>query len=250
MLKLFSFEFQKNPIKKYLLTVFAIATFLLGMTCLFAYIPHKNSKIAIEMAIVHAIAPVFANYRNIVALTDILSMVCFTVFATIVFNQFVINDFTGKRFYLLLSYPIKKSSIFLVKVIAATLISIVAMLLCNMLVFTVFFTLESQFSVVTSDTLSFGLFYDTAKLSLLFSVIGSAIGLLSMEVGFMKKSSHIALITAFTCAVLLSNLLSVSLLADPDTALLRFTILTIVLAAVAVVLTIGLSRRINLMEGE
>lgn len=250
MIKLFGLELQRNPLKKYLLTILAVAAFLLGLTYLFAYIPHKDSNIAIEMAIVHAIAPVFSNYRSIAALTSILSMVCFAVFSATVFNQFVINDFTGKRFYLLLSYPIKKSYIFLVKVIAATIVSMLAMLLCNLLVFAIFFNVETRFPMVTGDTLSLGVFYDIAKLSLLFSVIGAAIGLISMRVGFIKKSAHIALITSFACSVLLSNLLGVSLLADLDAALLGFTIFAAVLSAVAVVLTVGLTNRVNQMEGE
>lgn len=250
MIKLFALELRRNPMKKYLMTILAVAAFLLGLTYLFAYIPHKNSDIAIEMAIVHAIAPVFSNYRSIAALTSILSMVCFSVFSATVFNQFVISDFTGKRFYLLLSYPIKKSTIFLAKVVTATVVSILAMLLCNAFVFVIFYNVETLFTMVTGDIISIGVFYDTAKLSILFSVIGAAIGLISMRVGFIKKSSHITLITAFACSVLLSNLLGVSLLADLGAAILGFTILAVVLSVVAVALSIGLAHRVNLMEGE
>lgn len=250
MIKLFGLELQRNPLKKYLVTIFVIAVFLLGLTYLFAYIPHKNSNIAIEMAIVNAIAPVFSNYRSIAGLTSILSMVCFAVFSATVFNQFVIDDFAGKRFYLLLSYPIKKSTIFLAKVIAAIAVSILAMLLCNALVFAIFYYIETMFPMVMGDMLSIGVFYDTVKLSLLFSVISTAIGLISMRIGFIKKSSHISLIVSFACSVLLSNLLGISLLADLDTAMIGFTIFAIILSVAAVVLTLGLKHRVNQMEGE
>ena len=250
MTKLFALEFQRNPIKKYIFIITAIAAFLLGLTYLFAYIPHKNSNNAIEMAIVNAIAPVFSNYRSIAVLTSILSMVCFAVFSATIFNQFIISDFTGKRFYLLLSYPIKKSKLYFAKVMAASTVSILAMLLCNTLVFTVFYYMETLFPMVAGNALSAGVFYDTIKLSLLFSVIATAIGLISMRVGFIKKSSHIALITSFVCSVLLSNLLGVSLLADLNAAILGFTIFAVALSIVAIILTVGLAHRANQMEGE
>lgn len=250
MLKLYNLEFQRTPIRKYVWIIVAIAAFLLGLTYLFAYIPHKNSDIAIEMAIVHAIAPIFSNYRSIAALTGILSMVCFAVFSASIFNQCILSDFTGKRFYLLLSYPIKKSTIFCAKVMAAITFSILAMLLCNIIVFAVFYSVETVFSMVSGDTLSSGVFYDTAKLSLLFSVISTAIGLISMRVGFIKKSSHITLVTSFACSALLSNLLGISLFADFNAAIFGFTIFAAVLCISAIALTVGLAFRVNQMEGE
>lgn len=250
MIKLFSLELRRNPMKKNLLTILAVAAFLLGLTYLFAYIPHKNSDIAIEMAIVNAIAPVFSNYRSIAALTSILSMVCFAVFSAAIFNQLIIKDFTGKRLYLLLSYPIKKSTIFLAKVITATAISILAMLLCNTLVFAIFYYIETLFPVVMGDGLSIGVFEDTVKLSLLFSVISTAIGIISMWAGFIKRSSQITLITSFAFSVVLSNLLGFSLLADLSAAMSGFIIFALVLLVVAIILTAGLTRRVNQMEVE
>lgn len=146
--------------------------------------------------------------------------------------------------------PIKKSTIFLVKLITAAAVSIVAMLLCNTFVFVFFYNVETVFSMVTGDTISIGVFYDTAKLSILFSVIGAEIGLISMRAGFIKKSTHITLITAFSCSVLLSNLLSVSLLADFNAAIAGFTIFAAALSVVAAALSIGLAHKVNLMEGE
>lgn len=250
MIKLFGLELRRNPMKRYLLTILTVAVILLGLTYLFAYIPHKNSNIAVEMAIVNAIAPVFSNYRSIAALTSILSMVCFAVFSAAVFNQFIIHDFTGKQFYLLLSYPVKKSTVFLAKTAAAITVSILAMLFCNAIVFSVFYYMETKFPVVMGGTLSKGIFYDTVILSLLFSVISTAIGLISMRVGFIKKSSHITLIISFVCSALLSNLLGVSLLADLNAAMIGFTIFAVVLSISAIVLTVGLTHRINQMEGE
>ena len=250
MLHLFTLEFRRNPIKKYLLIILTTAAFLLGLTYLFAYIPHKNSAIPLGMAIDHAIAPVFSNYKTIAALTSILSMVCFAVFSAAVFNQFIIHDFTGKRFYLLLSYPIKNSTIFLVKAVTAVILSISAMLLCNLLVFTFFYYTETIFPMVKGDAISASLFYDTGKLSLLFSVIAAAIGLISMQIGFVKKSSHITLIVSFAFSVLLSNLLDVSLLADLNAAVAGFTAFAIVLSLAGAIFTLILIPKINQMEGE
>ena len=104
--------------------------------------------------------------------------------------------------------------------------------------------------MVKGDAISASLFYDTGKLSLLFSVIAAAIGLISMQIGFVKKSSHITLIVSFAFSVLLSNLLDVSLLADLNAAVAGFTAFAIVLSLAGAIFTLILIPKINQMEGE
>lgn len=250
MIRLFGLELHRNPIKKYLLAVILIAMFLLGMIYLIASVPHKQGNNSLERELLRVIAPIFSNYHNLAALTNILSMTCFTVFSAMIYNQFIINEFKGKRFYLLLSYPIKKSTIFLIKVIASLVVSISAMLVCNLIVFSLFYYAETLAPVVMGDRITADLFFDTAKLSILLAVITAMISLIAMRIGFLKKSTHITLIVSFAGSVMLSNFLGASVLVDMNAAMIVFVILAVVLSITASILIGGILAQVNRMEGE
>ncbi|GAE28727.1 ABC transporter permease [Alkalihalobacillus hemicellulosilyticus] len=130
MINLMRLEVRKNKIRTFIIASILISIAMLGFIYLFAYAPHIEPNDPDLM--------IFAGYRNIVALYGVVCMTAFSILASVMYSRFMIDEYTGKRLILTFSYPINRKKIVIVKLLVVSLFTIVSMVLCNLIVFTIF----------------------------------------------------------------------------------------------------------------
>lgn len=197
MLKLMKLELKKHRINTYVTSSIIISIVLIGFLYLFAYAPHIDNDPDLLL---------FASYNNIVWLFGILSMSVFCILSSVMYSRFVIEEYIGKRAILLFSYPSKRGSVFISKLLAVSAFTIVAMLLSNLLSFTIFLATES-ISPLVNDTFSSAVFVKFLKITLISTATITGMGIVSMAIGFMKKSVPVTIVSAFVLISLFNNIM-------------------------------------------
>jgi ABC-type transport system involved in multi-copper enzyme maturation permease subunit len=243
-------ELQQNRLKPYILATLIISVSLLAFAYLFAAIPHLPADNELEAMVMNLVKGLFGNYENIVALTGILSMFCFSVMSSVILSKFVVSDYTGKRANLLFAYPVDRDRMLLAKVAVASLFTLIAMVVCNLLLFGVFFMSESIAPLV-GEILSSGLIYSTVKITLTFAFMSVAIGFISLWFGFNRKSVVATMIPSYILGAVFSNLLGSAMLIGKslEQSWLQIT-LTVAALVVGTILMSQLARKVNVMEAE
>ena len=250
MFKLIGLELKKNNYIKYFAGAMLITTLLLGLTYLFAFVPHLKAGSSLERSIMEALTPLFSQYNNISILICVLSMVCFSIYSGLIFAEFVLSDYIGKKIYLLLVYPIQKGTLYFAKVAAAIIIILVSALISNTVVFSVFYLIELKYPLVVGDILTSSIVFTTFRTMFLFIILSMAIGLISLRIGFVKKSTHITLITSFILSIVISNLMGMSLLTGSSAANNVLIALATAAFVIASGLVISYAGTVAGMEGE
>lgn len=229
MLKLMKLELQRVNLRAYLLSCAVFGGILLAAPYFVAYVAQVEQETQ------------FMNYGNILRFVSALSILMFGVLSAAMYSRLIIEEYTGKRLALLFSYPGSRKKIFLAKILVVFLFVMLSMLLCTGIPIAVFSATET-FAPIVSDTMSEKLLLPVFQTLLISLTAVSAIGLLAMRIGFLKKSVPATLITAF----LLSGLYGNIAIGSTRNALL---ILGVSLVTIVIVL-IALSRKINQMEVE
>ena len=234
MNKFMKLEIKRNPMKKYYMVTLIITVVMLGFMYLFAAIPViEPTGQDLEM---------FQSYKSLSALVSLLSMVSFSVLASVMFTRFVIEEYSGKRAILLFSYPVPRSLIFISKIKVVVGYTTIAMFISSVCVLFVFYLTESFFPIVP-DTLSFATVLKSLGLALIYSVMASIVGLLSLWFGFIKKSISATIVSGVIILTILCNFLSMG--TNNVIIPIAFTLVGIV----AVIPVIGtLSKKVTKME--
>lgn len=251
MLKLMKLELRQNRLKPYILATLAIGASLLAFAYLFAFIPGLKADNELEKIVMDLVKSLFNNYESIIALTCILSMFCFSVLSAVILSKVVVADYTGKRANLLFTYPVNRGRMFLAKAAVASLFTLVAMILCNTILFGIFFLSEAISPLVINGSLSSGLIFNTLKITLTFGILSVGIGIVSLWFGFKRKSIVATMIPSYILSAICSNILgSVMLIGKSlEQSALQIAI-TVVVLIVGMVILFRLMQKVNVMEAE
>ncbi len=229
-------EIKRNNISTFIISTIVISIVMLGFIYLIAYAPQLEPNDS-EMNL-------FAGYNNIISLFSVLTMSCFCVLSAVMYSRFVIEEYTGKRAILLFSYPISRSKIFISKVVVVSLFTMLAMAICNIVVFTIFGVTENIFSLV-SESITSEIIIKAVKTTFVMSVSAAALGVVSMGIGFISKSVPATIISSVLLCSLLCNIVASTLVSVNPTII--FMAVTI---AVEIIVTYILIRKVDYMEVE
>lgn len=230
MIKLIKLELQRINLRPYFIGSAIFGIVLLIFTYFIAYVAQVEQAVQ------------FMTYGNIFRFTGAMSILLFGVLSATMYAKLIIEEYSGKRLALLFSYPVGRKKIFTAKVLIVFLFVILSMFLCTILPIGIFYVTESL-SPIVSDTMTSNLLIKTLG-NLVVSVVAvSAIGLLAMRIGFIKKSISVTLVSAFILSGFYGNI-AVSSTENLDISLV---IVGISLAAIMLVL-VTLSYKINHME--
>ncbi len=251
MLKLVRLELKRNTMKLYALSLLVIFAVLLALTYLFAYVPHKQAGNPLEAMLMDAISFMFSTYNNISSLTCLVGLSMFTILSAVMYARFIIEDYKGKRTYLLFSYPINRSKVVFAKIIIVFMFTVISMMVCNAAVFSVFFFTESILPLVTGEVLSAQTIAETIKSTVIFALLAGTLGIVSMKIGFIKKSIPATIITGVILSSLITNVLGVSILTGEALGnSIIAIVLTIVALCTGVFFIIDLMQSVSKMEAE
>lgn len=196
MRNLINLELRKNNIRTYFLSALIITAVMLGLLYLFAAMPYiePNASESLE----------FASYEAVLGLTGLINMVCFCVLSAVMYSRFVIGEYAGKQAMLLFSYPVSRKKIFLSKIVLISTLTIVGLIVSNMSIFLFFALTESVFSIV-KDSFTFGVVIQLIFKTLSMAVLAAELGIVSMGIGFIKKSVPVTIVSAVILCSLITN---------------------------------------------
>jgi ABC-type transport system involved in multi-copper enzyme maturation permease subunit len=232
VLKLIKLELQRINLRPYLISSTIIGVVLLAFTYFIAYAAQVEQEVQ------------FMTYGNIFLFTGVMSIPIFAVLSATMYEKLIIEEYSGKRLALLLSYPVGRKKIFSAKILIVFLFLVLSMLLCTILPIFVFAASES-FTPIVSDTMTSDILMKAVGTMVISLVAVSAIGLLAMRIGFIKKSVPATLISAFILSGIYGNI-AIGSAGNFVISLLIIGVSLLVILAVCVTL----SHKINHMEVE
>ncbi|PEC47641.1 ABC transporter permease [Bacillus sp. AFS077874] len=234
MFNLMKLELKKVNIRSYIYSAFMIGIFLLGIIYLFAFAPRiEPTDPDMKM---------FAGYERIIHLFSTVCMFAFSLLSSAMFSKIVIEEYSGKRTILLFSYPISRSKVFFVKIIFVSLFVATAMIVTSICIYIIFGISESIYHLVQGN-ITFDIIKRGIKLTVYMSISAISVGVISMAIGFIKKSITTTIISSVLLCSLLSNIVAGFI--SSDSPIIIFTIILVLLCVF--VLNI-ISNRINTME--
>jgi ABC-type transport system involved in multi-copper enzyme maturation permease subunit len=225
-------ELQRINLRPYFVSGIIFGVVLLAFTYFVAYVAQVEQETE------------FMTYVNIFHFTSAVSIILFSILSATMYARLITEEYSGRRLALLFSYPVNRKKIFAAKVLIVFSFVFIAMLLCTTVPI-IIFTITESFAPIVPDTITSNLLVETFKMNAVSLVTVSAIGLLAMRLGFMKRSVSITLISAFVLSGLYGN---VAIGAFGNFAV---TLLLIGVSLVSILTVfVTLSNKINHMEVE
>ena len=232
MMKLINLELQRINLRPYLISSTISGFILLAFTYFIAYVAQVEQEVQ------------FMNYENIFLFTSAMSILIFSVLSATMYEKLIIEEYSGKRLALLFSYPVGRKKAFSAKILIVFLFVALSMLLCTILPIFVFAATES-FTPIVSDTMTSDILIKAVGTIVVSLVAVSAIGLLAMRIGFIKKSVPATLISAFILSGIYGNIA----IGSAGNFVISLLIIGVSLLAIITVF-VTLSHKINHMEVE
>ncbi|WP_411167351.1 hypothetical protein ACH36K_09220 [Clostridium sp. MB05] len=230
MLNLMKQELKRNKIDTYILASIISCVILIIFTYFVAYVAKVENEVE------------FQNYNNIFKFVGIISLLIFSIMSTIMYVNLVINDYKGARLGLLFSYPVNRKKILISKILIVFIFSSISIFICTTIPF-ILFSITEIISPIVKDTFSLELLFSTLK-RIFISILGvGGIGIISMRIGFIKKSVPTALVTSFILSGILGNIIVYSI----DNVAVISIVVLIILCSIAFVI-LELANKINNME--
>ena len=181
MLKLITLELKKNKIRSYIYAIGIITLCMLGFLYTFGMIAYLGGDAdAIE----------FSTYSNIWTLTTALHTVSYVVLMAVMFSTFIIKEYTSKITTVLFTYPIDRAYLINAKIILIAIIGMGGMLLGTIISLTIFSATEMLFSLVP-DIYTLNTIINILLETILCAVYSLFISIISLRIGFQKKSGQI-----------------------------------------------------------
>ena len=116
---------------------------MLGFQYLMAAIPYMDPT--------EPDAELFSQYPFLLGITWLVWMAIFAILSAVMASRFVVEEYSGKRAILLLRYPISRKKVLCAKLILMFAYTVGAMLLCGLVVQTVFCLTESLFPICSDQ---------------------------------------------------------------------------------------------------
>ena len=202
MYKLIALELKRNHLRPYHVAALICGVSMLGFQYLMASIPHMDPT--------EPDSVLFSTYPFLMRITSIVCMSIFSILSAVMAARFVVEEYSGKRAILLLSYPINRKKVFSAKLMLLFLYTIVAMFLCGAVIQAVFFLSETLFPIC-ADRFTFKTVLQSLVFLLCCSVLSGMLGVISLWFGFHKKSVPLTIVSSIILTTLVCQIISAAL---------------------------------------
>ena len=187
MHKLIVLELKRNRLRPYHIATLICGVTMLGFQYLMAAIPYMDPT--------EPDAELFSQYPFLMGITCLVCMAIFSILSAVMASRFVVEEYSGKRAILLLSYPISRKKVLCAKLVLVFAYTTGAMLLCGVVVQAVFFLTESLVPLC-SDQLTIEVALQSLGFLLCYSVLAGLVGVVSLWFGFRKKSGSVTIVAS------------------------------------------------------
>lgn len=202
MRNLIALELKRNRLRSYHIAVLICGITMLGFQYLMAAIPYMDPT--------EPDAELFSQYPFLMGITCLVCMAIFSILSAVMASRFVVEDYSGKRAILLLSYPISRKKVLSAKLMLVLLYTVGTMLLCGAVIQTVFFLTELLFPIC-SNHLTIKVVLQSLGFLFCCSVLAGLLGVLSLWCGFRKKSVSVTIVAAVILASLVCQVISAAI---------------------------------------
>ena len=202
MRNLIALELKRNRLRPYNIAVLICGVTMLGFQYLMAAIPYMDPT--------EPDAELFSQYPFLMGITCLVCMVIFSILSAVMASRFVVEEYSGKRAILLLSYPISRKKVLCAKLMLVFAYTVGAMLLCGAMVQAVFFLTESLFPIC-SNQLTIKAILQSLGFLLCCSVLAGLLGVVSLWFGFRKKSVSVTIVASVILATLVCQMISAAI---------------------------------------
>lgn len=202
MCNLIALELKRNRLRSYHIAVLICGIAMLGFQYLMAAIPYMDPT--------EPDAELFSQYPFLMGITCLVCMAIFSILSAVMASRFVVEEYSGKRAILLLSYPISRKKVLRAKLMLVFAYTVGAMLLCGAVIQAVFFLTESLFPLC-SDQLTIEVVLQSLGFLLCCSVLAGLLGVVSLWFGFRKKLISVTIVAAVILATLVCQVISAAI---------------------------------------
>ena len=202
MRNLIALELKRNRLRPYNIAVLICGVTMLGFQYLMAAIPYMDPT--------EPDAELFSQYPFLMGITCLVCMAIFSILSAVMASRFVVEDYSGKRAILLLSYPISRKKVLRAKLMLVFAYTAGAMLLCGAAIQTVFFLTELLFPIC-SDHLTIKVILQSLGFLLCCSVLTGLMGVIALWFGFRKKSVPVTIVASVILATLVCQVSSAAI---------------------------------------
>ena len=202
MRNLIALELKRNRLRPYHIATLICGVTMLGFQYLMAAIPYMDpTEPDVEL---------FSQYPFLMGITCLVCMAIFAILSAVMASRFVVEEYSGKRAILLLSYPVSRKKVLCAKLVLVFAYTVGAMLLCGAVIQAVFFLTESLFPLC-SDQLTIKVILQSLGFLLCCSILAGLLGVVSLWFGFRKKSVSVTIVASVILAALVCQVIAVAL---------------------------------------
>lgn len=202
MRNLIALELKRNRLRPYHLATLICGVTMLGFQYLMAAIPHMDPT--------EPDAELFSQYPFLMGITCLVCMAIFAILSAVMASRFVVEEYSGKRAILLLSYPISRKTVLCAKLALVFAYTVSAMLLCGVVIQAVFFLTVSLFPLC-SDQLTVEVVLQSLGFLLCCSILAGLLGVVSLWFGFRKKSVSMTIVVSVILVTIVCQIISAAL---------------------------------------
>ncbi len=206
MTKLIKLELTKNKLSTYLIAAMCIFIFGLGLCFMMAYIPQLERLDAVA-----SVTPVdmamFEQWSNFLPYVSIIFAMSFSILSAVMHTKFTVEEYTGKRAVLLFSYPQSRSKILFAKCTLVFFFTVIGMFVCNIAAVAIFAIISNIFGIMP-EPFKFSMITNMLSVAGVCGFLAASVGLISMRVGFWKKSLVATVVTSVLLVSPFGNIMS------------------------------------------
>lgn len=107
MIKLIRLEIKRNRLNEYIIASVVITFSIIALVYLFAAIPHLDSS--------DSDVQIFKTYNGISTLSLVVFTACYSILSSVMYNRFIIEEYTSKKVFLLFRTPLKENGYYVPK---------------------------------------------------------------------------------------------------------------------------------------
>lgn len=202
MRNLIALELKRNRLRPYHIATLICGVTMLGFQYLMAAIPYMDPT--------EPDAELFSQYPFLMGITCLVCMAMFSILSAVMASRFVVEEYSGKRAILLLSYPISREKVLCSKLVLVFAYTVGAMLLCGAVIQAMFFLTESLFPLC-SDQLTIKVVLQSLGFLFCCSVLAGLMGVIALWFGFRKKSVPVTIVASVILATIVCQIISAAL---------------------------------------
>lgn len=240
-MKLLKLELKKTGFQGYLWASLWIFTAVLAMGIVFSLIPILDTLDGTQTPAQELW--MFSTWRGLSILISCISVVCFSILASVIAGRVIVAAYSGRTASLLFSYPVSRQRILGVKVCLTAGFTVAAAFVCIVAATLILAGLSRIFGLVP-EAFDGGILGQVLKAAAVLAVLAASVGVIAAAVGLWKKSVPASIVTGVLLVCPLSNLFVTA----AEHSILAMTAVMAAGAAAAAVAYGRLAKRIRHME--